>query len=59
MNFFIKQNSTLPILKYPLPENMLDKLGVTLDMLENVAVTFSLINADTGFLRLQMYRQNF
>ena len=39
---------------------MLDKLGVTLDMLENVAVTFSLINARIlDFLRLQMYRQNF
>jgi hypothetical protein len=48
MNFFIKQHSTLPILKYPLPEKLLKKHNINNNMFKNVAITFSMVNQDTG-----------
>jgi len=51
-NFFIKKNSTLPELKYPLIQKVKDKYDITDDMLENVAITFSMIDADTGLYRI-------
>lgn len=48
MNFFIKKNSTLPELIYPLTQKTLEYYNITADMLDNVAVTFSMINAETG-----------
>ncbi len=47
-NFFIKKNSTLPELKYPLTQRIREEYDISADMLENVAVTFSMINAETG-----------
>ena len=47
-NFFIKKDSTLPELTYPLTQHILKKHNITSDMLENVAVTTSMINANTG-----------
>jgi hypothetical protein len=47
-NFFIKKDSTLPELKYPLIQQIREKYDITDDMLENVGVTFSMIDADTG-----------
>ena len=47
-NFFIKKDSTLPELKYPLVQQLREQYDITDEMLENVAVTFSMINADTG-----------
>lgn len=44
MNFFIKQHSTLPVLKYYLKEDMLSRHHITDDMFESVAVTFSMFN---------------
>ena len=51
-NFFIKKDSTLPELKYPLIQHTLEQYNITSDMLENVAVTFSMIDADTGIYRI-------
>jgi len=51
-NFFIKKDSTLPVLKYPLTQFVLEQYDITKDMLENVAVTFSMMDADTGLYRI-------
>jgi hypothetical protein len=51
-NFFIKKDSTLPELKYPLIQQVREKYNITDDMLENVAVTFSMIDAQTGLYRI-------
>lgn len=51
-NFFIKKDSTLPELKYPLTQHVMEQYDITPDMLENVAVTFSMIDADTGLYRV-------
>lgn len=51
-NFFIKKDSTLPLLKYPLTQHTMEQYDITGDMLENVAVTFSMIDADTGLFRV-------
>ncbi len=51
-NFFIKKDSTLPILKYPLLQQIREKYDITDDMLENVAVTFSMIGTDNGLYRI-------
>ena len=51
-NFFIKKDSTLPELKYPLLQHAREQYDITDDMLENVAVTFSMIDADTGLYRI-------
>ena len=47
-NFFIKKDSTLPLLKYPLTQHAMEQYDITEDMLENVAVTFSMMEAGTG-----------
>lgn len=51
-NFFIKKNSTLPELKYPLIQQVREQYDITDDMLENVAVTFSMIDANTGLYHI-------
>lgn len=51
-NFFIKKDSTLPELKYPLIQQVREQYDITDEMLENVAVTFSMIDADTGLYRI-------
>ena len=47
-NFFIKKDSTYPELKYPLVQQLREQYDLTDNMLENVAVTFSMVDADTG-----------
>jgi hypothetical protein len=51
-NFFIKKDSTLPELKYPLIQQVREKYDISDDMLENVAVTFSMIDANTGLYHI-------
>jgi hypothetical protein len=51
-NFFIKKNSTLPEIKYPLIQHILQQYDITEDMLDNVCVTFSMVDADTGLYRV-------
>ena len=52
MTIFLKKNSTLPEIKLPLQQWMLEKLDITEDMLQDVAVTFSMIDANTGNYRI-------
>jgi hypothetical protein len=47
-NFFIKKDSTLPELKYPLIQQVREKYNITDDMLENVAVSASMVDAQSG-----------
>jgi hypothetical protein len=51
-NFFIKKDSTLPILKLPLTQHTIEQFDITEDMLENCAVTFSMVDANTGIYRI-------
>ena len=51
-NFFIKKDSTLPVLKFPLTQHTMEQYDITPDMLENVAVTFSMVDAETGLYRI-------
>jgi hypothetical protein len=51
-NFFIKKDSTLPELTYPLTQHTMEQYNITPDMLNNVAVTFSMMDADTGLMRI-------
>ncbi|MFA5366447.1 MAG: hypothetical protein WC333_00790 [Dehalococcoidia bacterium] len=51
-DFFIKKDSTLPELKYPLIQHVREKYDLTDNMLENVAITFSMTDADTGLYRI-------
>lgn len=46
--FNIKQNSTLPILKYPLYQKIREVYDITDDMLKNIAITFSMFDRDSG-----------
>ena len=52
MNFFIKKDSTLPELEYHLTQDIMRQYDITDDMLDNVAVTFSMIEADSGLYRI-------
>lgn len=52
MNFFIKQNGTFPLLKYPVSQRIREQYDITDDMFENIAVTFSMIDADSGEYRI-------
>lgn len=58
MNFFIKKNSTYPILKYPLTQKIMELYDINDDILENVAITFSMIDADTGVFRIANVEAN-
>lgn len=51
-DFFIKKDSTLPELKYPLTQKIREQYDLTDDKLENVAVTFSMMDAHTGQYRI-------
>lgn len=51
-HFFIKKESTLPELKYPLVQRVREKYDISDEMLENCAITFSMIDADTGLYRI-------
>lgn len=51
-NFFIKQNSTLPEIKFALTQHIREKYDITDEMLENVAVTFSMVDEETGLYRI-------
>jgi hypothetical protein len=50
--FFIKKDSTLPELKYPLIQKVREMYDISEDMLENCAVTFSMVDVDNGLYRI-------
>lgn len=52
MNFIIRQNSTLPLLKFDLTESLLRKYDITDEMLETAVLTFSMMESDTGIFRV-------
>jgi hypothetical protein len=51
-NFFIKKNSTLPEVEFHLTQQVMQQYDITDDMLQDVAVTFSMIDAETGLYRI-------
>lgn len=51
-NFFIKKDSSSPLIKFPLTQELRERYDLTDEILENVAVTFSMIDADTGRFRI-------
>jgi len=48
MDFFIKQNSTLPRLIYPISPKVLERFRIKKEMFENVAITFSMYDFGSG-----------
>ena len=52
MTFFIKKNSSLPLLIYELSDTILNKYNITDNMLENSAITFSMIDTETGIYKV-------
>lgn len=57
-SFFIKKNSQLPILLYPLTQKNMEDNNITDDMMQNVAVTFTLydtINEEYLLLNVPAY----
>ena len=57
-SFFIKQNSTLPEIKYALTEKIREKYDITEEMLTNVAVTFSMVDEETGLYKIANVEAN-
>jgi len=51
-NFYIKKDSTLPKLKFPLTQHLREQYDISDDMLDSVAITFSMIDAETGIYRI-------
>lgn len=51
-SFFIKQNSTLPKLKFALTQHIRENYNITNQMLDNVGVTFSMKNVETGIYQI-------
>lgn len=51
-SFIIGKNSTYPLLKFPLIQQLREKYDIDDDMLQNVAVTFSMVDAETGVYRI-------
>lgn len=51
-NFFIQKNSTLPVLKLQLIQSIREQYDITDEMLDNVAVTFSMTDAETGIYKI-------
>lgn len=51
-NFYVKKNSTLPEIKYPLTQEIRERYDISDDMLSNVAITFSMISTETGLFRI-------
>jgi hypothetical protein len=50
--FFIKKNSTLPMLKYALSQWVMEKYSITEDMLEDCAITFSLYDVTNDVYKI-------
>ena len=49
---FVKQDSTLAQIKFPLTQRLREKYDITEDMMDNVAVTFSMINSENGIFQI-------
>ena len=49
---FVKQHSTLPEVKFSITQRMREKYDITDEMMENVAVTFSMRDSETGIYHI-------
>jgi hypothetical protein len=49
---FIKQDSTLPEIKFPLTQRIMEKYDITNDMMDNVGITFSMIDSNSGIYHI-------
>lgn len=52
MIIYIKENSTLPKIKFPLTQGLMERYDITNEMMENVGITFSMIDENTGIYRI-------
>lgn len=52
MTIYLKKNTTLPKIKFPLKQWMCEKYDITDEMMENVAVTFSMIDDNRGIYKI-------
>ena len=52
MSFFIKKGDTLPELKFQLTQRLMSKHDINDNMMENIAVTFSMVDKITGLYRV-------
>lgn len=50
--FFIKKNSTLPIVEFSITQDILEKFNLTNDMFKNCAVTFSMFDQNSGLYKI-------
>lgn len=50
--FHLKQNSTLPTIKFPITEKIMEMYDISDDMLKSVAITFSMHDIGTGAYRI-------
>lgn len=46
MNIFVNQYSTLPLITFPITEKIMRDYNITDEMMENIAVTFSMYSVD-------------
>jgi len=52
MEFFIKQNATLPTLKLQVVKDGRNDFRSFMDTLQNAIITFSMVNTDNGILKI-------
>ncbi len=52
MEFFIKQNSTLPTLKLQVVKDGSNDFRSFMETLQNAIITFSMVNTDNGILKI-------
>ena len=52
MEFFIKQNATLPTLKLQVVKDGRNDFRSFMETLQNAIITFSMINSDNGILKI-------
>lgn len=48
MDFYIKKGDTLPEIKFPLTQKLMEKYDITDELMEKAAVTFSMVDNETG-----------
>ena len=48
--FFIKQHSSYPALKFPLTQRIMEKYDISENILENCAITFSMIDENGNYI---------
>lgn len=50
--FYLKKDSESSVIKYPITQQIKDRYDITDDMLESVAITFSMVDSNTGRFRI-------